>query len=218
MKRITLTFDNGPDPDVTPRVLDILRAKNAPSHFFVLGKHVATDWGRRCVERARDEGHLVGNHSYTHEIPLGEDPSADAVAREIIATERLLDPLDVGEHRFRPFGGGGATGPHLFSRAALEHLEAARYTCIVWNCVPRDWVDPGWLQTALAQCEALDHAVVVLHDIANASLASLPAFVDEIRARSWEITQDLPDDCVPMKAGRSTGAIASMTAPIQTWI
>lgn len=210
MKRVTLTFDNGPDPDVTPRVLDILRDKRAPSHFFVLGKHLATEWGQRCVARARDEGHIVGNHSYTHEIPLGEDPSADAVAREIVATERLLAPLDLGAHRFRPFGGGGKIGPHLLSRAAVAHLEAERYTCVVWNSVPRDWVDPGWMPTALAQCEALDHAVVVLHDIADASLASLPAFVDEIRARGWEITQDLPDDCVPMKAGVPALALAAM--------
>ena len=211
-KRVTLTFDNGPDPDVTPRVLDVLRAENVPSHFFVLGRHLATPWGRACVERARDEGHIVGNHSYTHEIPLGEDPSEDAVAREIVATEALLAPLGLGERRFRPFGGGGKIGPHLFSKAALSHLEAQRYTCIVWNSVPGDWFDPGWMQTALAQCEALDHAVVVVHDIANASLASLPDFIAEVRARGWDLTQDLPDDCVPMKAGRSSPVIAAMTA------
>ena len=211
-KRVTLTFDNGPDPDVTPRVLDILRDERVPSHFFVLGKHVATDWGRRCVERARDEGHIVGNHSYSHEVPLGEDPSDDAVAREIIATEALLAPLGLGPRRFRPFGGGGKIGPHLFSKAARAHLEAHEYTCVVWNAVPRDWVDPAWTETAFTQCEALDHAVVVVHDIANASLASLPAFIAAVRARGWELTQDLPDDCVPMKAGKSAMALAMMTA------
>ena len=212
MKRVTLTFDNGPDPDVTPRVLDVLRDQDVPSHFFVLGKHIAMPWGRACVERARNEGHIVSNHSYTHEVPLGEDTSTEAVAREIVATEALLAPLGLGARRFRPFGGGGKIGPHLFSKAALSHLEAERYTCIVWNAVPRDWIDPDWMQTALVQCEALDHAVVVVHDIANASLASLPAFIKEIRARGWELTQDLPDDCVPMKSGTSAPAIVGMTA------
>lgn len=213
MKRVTLTFDNGPDPDVTPRVLDLLRHEKVPSHFFVLGRHVAHDWGRDLVVRARDEGHIVSNHSYTHEVPLGEDPGPGAVAREIAGTEALLAPLALGARRFRPFGGGGKIGPHLFSPDAVRHLVDEGYTCIIWNAVPRDWVDPtGWKDTALAQCEALEHAVVVVHDLPGACIDALPAFIAEVRARGWELTQDLPDDCVPIRDGRIVGDIASMTA------
>ena len=59
MQRVTLSFDNGPDPDVTPGVLDVLRRRCVTAHFFVVGKRVAEPADRRLVERARDEGHMV---------------------------------------------------------------------------------------------------------------------------------------------------------------
>ncbi len=213
MTRVTLSFDNGPDPEVTPRVLDLLRERGIRAHFFVLGKHVATPWGRALVERAVSEGHLVGNHSYTHATPLGDDPRPDAVEREIVATTALLAPFMEEEKRFRPFGGGGAIGPHLFRRDVVEHLVAERYTVALWSSVPRDWVDPaGWPARALADCESREHTVIVLHDIASASLPGLPGFLDEARARGWEFTLELPDDCVPVRRGVITMDMGPLTA------
>lgn len=213
MTRVTLTFDNGPDPEITPRVLDLLRERGIRAHFFVLGKHVATPWGRLLVTRAVAEGHLVGNHSYTHETPLGNDPRPDAVEREIVATQALLAPLAPGEKRFRPFGGGGAIGPHLFRRDVVRHLVAEGYTVALWSSVPRDWEDPvGWPARALADCAARDHTVIVLHDIASACLPGLPGFLDEARARGWEFSTDLPDDCVPIRRGALTMDIDPLTA------
>ena len=213
MKRVTLTFDNGPDPQVTPRVLDLLRERGIQCHFFVLGKHVATPEGRSLVERAVREGHLVGNHSYTHEIPLGKDTRPGAVESEIGATERLLAKIVPGERRFRPFGGGGAIGPHLFRRDAIEHLTARRYTVVLWNSVPRDWEDPiGWVVRALFDIAKNDHTVLVLHDIPNACLDGLPAFLDEAQERGWEFTTDLPEECVPVRRGQLTTDIEPLVA------
>src|ERR1700760_570984 len=139
--RVTLTFDNGPDPDVTPRVLDVLRQRAVSAHFYVLGKWLGEPARRRCVARAADEGHIVGNHSFSHAVPLGDDPRPDAVMREIAATEALLAPI-VREKWFRPFGGAGALGPHLLSRAAVDFLTMSGYSCVLWNSVPRDWAEP----------------------------------------------------------------------------
>jgi len=153
MTRVALSFDNGPDPDVTPAVLDVLRDRGVPAQFYVLGKWLADPRCRRLVERARDEGHTIGNHSFGHAVPLGEDPRPDAVAIEIAATEALLAPLWPGARRFRPFGGGGVIGRHLLSPGAVDYLVAHRYSCILWNSVPRDWIDPGgWPARALADC------------------------------------------------------------------
>lgn len=213
MKRVTLTFDNGPEAGSTPAVLDVLRARGLRAHFFVLGKLVAAPAGRALVERARDEGHLVGNHSYTHEIPLGLDPRPEAVEAEIAATEALLDPLGLGERRFRPFGGGGAIGPHLLRADAVEYLRARDYTCVLWNSVPRDWEDPdGWSTRALADCASRSHTVLVLHDIAGACVAGLAEFLDEARGRGFEFTLDLPDDCVPLRRGRVAGDLGPLVA------
>lgn len=211
--KVTLSFDNGPDPAVTPYVLDVLARRGVLAHFFVLGKHVATEAGRALVERELEEGHLVGNHSYTHEVPLGDDPRPDAVEREIAATQALLDPLVPGGRRFRPFGGGGVIGPHLLSPRAVEHLRAEAYTCVLWNAVPRDWEDPvGWAARALADLPARDHTVLVLHDIPGACLAALDGFLGEVLARGGVFTLDVPPSCTPIVDGRVVnGGAASFT-------
>jgi peptidoglycan-N-acetylglucosamine deacetylase len=213
VRQVALSFDNGPDPDVTPRVLDVLRDRGAAAQFYVLGKHLGDPARRRLVERARDEGHIVGNHSFSHRTPLGEDPGPDAVEREIAATERLLSPLVPGPKRFRPFGDGGALGPHLLSPAAVAYLVAHQYSCILWNCVPRDWIDPdGWVQRAVAACSAQAHTLVVLHDIPNACLAGLEAFLTIVADRGMQLTLDVPPDCAPIVDGRVLADLSGIVA------
>jgi peptidoglycan/xylan/chitin deacetylase (PgdA/CDA1 family) len=211
--KLTLSFDNGPDPEGTPEILRILRTREVRAHFFVLGKHVATPAGRALVEREIGEGHLVGNHSYTHETPLGDDLRVDAVAQEIVATQALLDPLlgDDRPRRFRPFGGGGLVGPHLLSRAALAHLQAERYTCVLWNAVPRDWLDPrGWSTAALAALAENDHTVLVLHDVADACGDALDGFLGAAKDQGAEIGLELPRACTPILGGHITSDIAPL--------
>lgn len=210
--KLTLTFDNGPDPAATPQILDVLRARGLRAHFFVLGKHVATEAGRRLVEREIAEGHLIGNHSFTHEIPLGDDPRADAVTHEIVATQALLDPLLPDEpRRFRPFGGGGLLGPHLLSQAAAAHLIAERYTCAIWNAVPRDWIDQdSWAAAALASLDAQDHSVLVLHDVPNACLPVLDSFLGAAIDRGAQVVLDLPRSCTPILEGHITSELAPL--------
>lgn len=209
--RVTLSFDNGPDPLVTPRVLDVLARAGVKAHFYVLGKHLGDAVGRRSVERARDEGHVVGNHSFSHEVPLGDDPREDAVEREIVATEALLSPLVPGPALFRPFGGGGVLGPHLLSGRAVSYLVERRYSCVLWNSVPRDWEDPGgWPARALADCERHEHAVVVLHDVPGASLDRLEAFLGDLIERGAALTTDLPGSCVPIVDGVVRGDLSGL--------
>jgi peptidoglycan/xylan/chitin deacetylase (PgdA/CDA1 family) len=214
MSRITLSFDNGPDPEVTPRVLDVLRSSGVTAHFFVLGRLIESEQGYRLAARARDEGHLIGNHSFSHTIPLGEDPRADAVEVEIAATEALLVPLVAdGPRRFRPFGGGGVLGPHLLSPRAVDYLTTHGYSCVLWNSVPRDWVDPvGWVENALVECASLPHALVVLHDIPGACLDGLERFIHAARERGMEFGSDLPLECVPICEGRVVGDLAGIVA------
>jgi peptidoglycan/xylan/chitin deacetylase (PgdA/CDA1 family) len=214
VKRATLSFDNGPDPSVTPAVLDVLRRHGVTAHFFVLGKNVVDAAGRRLVARAVEEGHRVGNHSFSHETPLGQDRRPDAVAAEIVATEALLAPLVAFPRRFRPFGGGGVIGRHLLSRAAADYLVGHAYTCVLWSSVPRDWVDPeGWPARALADCAEQPHAVVVLHDIPSACLAALESFLDVARARGVDFVDELPLACTPILDGRVAGDLDAIVSP-----
>jgi len=215
-RRVTLSFDNGPDPEVTPRVLDVLAERGVTAHFFVLGKWLADPARRRWTVRARDDGHLIGNHSFSHATPLGVDRRADAAEREIAATEALLAPIlpGPGPKRFRPFGSGGVLGPQLLSRVAVEHLVAHGYSCVLWNSVPRDWIEPdAWAARALADCAARDHTLLVLHDVPGACLAGLAGFLDAARGAGIALVSELPAACVPIVAGRVVGELAGLVAP-----
>ena len=211
--KLTLSFDNGPDPEVTPAVLDVLGERGVTAQFYVLGKHLAAPAGRRLVERARDAGHVVGNHSFSHAVPLGLDRRPDAVDAEIAATEALLAPLVPGPRRFRPFGDGGALGRHLLSRRAVDYLVAHGYSCILWNSVPRDWIDPGgWPARALADCATRPHTLLVLHDVPDACLAGLAGFIDAARAAGFELVNDVPPACAPIVDGRIVGDLDGLVA------
>ena len=201
--RITLTFDNGPDPVVTPRVLDVLAGAGIKATFFVLGHKLQESAGRAAAERARREGHWIGNHTYNHAGPLGLCTDPDVGGREIGRTQALLGDLADERRLFRPVGGGGRLGRHLLSRPALDHLMAGRYTCVLWNAIPRDWEDPeGWVETALAQCRALEWSLVVLHDVPSGAMDRLERFIAEARAAGATFVQELPPACLPLVRGQ----------------
>ncbi len=202
MGAVHLTFDNGPHPEVTPRVLDVLDRHGVTATFFVLGRQLAAPGGMDLARRIRDAGHRLGNHSWSHETPLGDDPGPAAVARELTATQDLLDRVWHGPAWFRPFGGGGVLGPHLLSPNAVDWLVARRATCVLWNAVPGDWLDAdAWPAKALAQLAENAHTVIVLHDVLPGAMAHLDRFLGEVEAAGHRFTDGLPADCVPIRGG-----------------
>lgn len=199
---VTLTFDNGPSPGTTEWVLEVLAQRGVRASFFLVGTMLNRKGARDLAVRAVEEGHWVGNHSMTHTTPLGSVVDRAEVAREIEETQELIGPLSHQRRFFRPFGGGGIIGPHLLGQPAVDLLCEGAYTCVLWNSVPRDWEDPvGWVATALADIERLDHAVVVLHDLPTGAMDALPAFLDELEARNTVFSQDFPDDVIPIERG-----------------
>jgi peptidoglycan/xylan/chitin deacetylase (PgdA/CDA1 family) len=202
MKRVTLTFDNGPVPGITEGVLEILSARRIPATFFVIGERLGTAAGRALAQRAHAQGHWIGNHSLTHSVPLGENADAGYARREIEGTQRQIGELAHREKLFRPMGRGGAIGPHLLSRAALDCLQAGEYTCVLWSSVPGDWKDQeGWVERCLADVAAQDWATVVLHDIENASLPRLSELLERLATLDVEYRQDFSDDVVMLRRG-----------------
>ena len=92
MGRITLTFDNGPEPEMTSLVLDVLRKQAVQATFFVIGRNLERPGARAVVERARAEGHWIGNHSFTHRISLGNAPTDSFFDDEVSRTFDALVP------------------------------------------------------------------------------------------------------------------------------
>ena len=216
MSRLTLTFDNGPDPACTPGVLDLLRDRGIAASFFVCGQgnrlHPAMKAGgaqeRRILERAQAEGHWIGNHSLSHTLELGTTDDAARIEREIAGCDAILGELN--EHRlFRPYMAGGQWTRRILSPAAVDHLCRHGYTTVLFNCLPRDWESPEtWPEEALRQMASLDWACLIVHDVARyGSMTQLERFLDEVAKRDVEIVQAFPDECVPIRAGRLVGAI-----------
>lgn len=207
---VTLSFDNGPEPAVTPGVLDILARLEVQASFFVLGRKLALPGRRALAERALAEGHWIGNHTYTHETPLGRASGADVAEREIGRTENLIGDLAHPDRFFRPFGGQGRIGPHLLSPAVAAYLKAGGYTCVLWNSIPRDWENlETWPEVALEQCRAQPWSLVVVHDVEPDRMGSrLERFIGDVREAGGRFRQDFPPDCVPILRGEETMPLA----------
>jgi peptidoglycan/xylan/chitin deacetylase (PgdA/CDA1 family) len=213
MACITLSFDNGPDPEATPLVLDVLRRCGLRASFFVLGDKLRDRERRAVCERAHDEGHWIGNHTFNHLVPLGLSPDPNIAQREIGRTQALLGSLSDRRRLFRPFGGGGLLDKHLLNRSCLDFLIEGEYTCVLWNVVPKDWEDPDrWVERAIEQCFATDRALVVLHDLATGAMDRLETFIEMARENGATFKQDFPPECVPLLRGRVVAAIDGYVA------
>ena len=211
MKRLSLTIDNGPEPAVTHAVLDVLKTRQLKATFFAIGRKLAAEGGLAAASRALAEGHRVGNHTYHHKVPLGRLTAAEAIA-EIDRTEALLRPIGATSRLFRPYAGEGILHPALLHRAALAHLAAGGFTCVLWNSVPRDWIEPDlWVDRALADIDRQDWTVVVIHDIGSGAMAHLDRFLAAVEARGVAIVPELPDDCVPLRDGRAVFSVEHLT-------
>ena len=200
MPQVTLTFDNGPDPDVTPEVLRTLRRRGLKATFFVIGEKLRD--GRHLAAMAHAEGHWIGNHTLNHPVPLGQCQEPGQATREIEETERLIGDLAHPRRFFRPFANGGDLSSGLLNREAVEHLRAARHTVMLWYAVPRDWLYPStWIGSALDQCTVRPHTVLVLYDLPTGAMAQLDRFISLALETGLDFTQDFPADCMPIVSG-----------------
>jgi peptidoglycan-N-acetylglucosamine deacetylase len=212
--RVTLTFDNGPTAEATPMVLDALARRAVRAVFFVVGRRIEDRRLRDLAARARDEDHLVGNHTYSHARQFGDVEAPDDVIDEIDRTQTLLGDLAGPERLFRPYGRGGSLDRHLLNDTAIDHLKAQGFTMALWTCVPRDWEDPdGWVDRALTDCAAGPWSVVVLHDLPTGAMAHLDQFLGELADRGAEARTDFPQNSTPIFRGRQIADLGAFTSP-----
>ena len=204
VKRVTLSFDNGPTPEVTDRVLGILERAAIKTTFFVIGDKLGDADAHALAIRAHAAGHWIGNHTLTHAIALGDRPDAAYVAREIGETQKLIGGLAHGDKLFRPYGKSGRVGPHLLSKAAKAYLLEHRYCAILWNSVPGDWRDPdGWVERCVADVAAHDWTAVVLHDVIGGCLRRLPELLARLDHLGVEWRQDFPENVIMTRGGKT---------------
>lgn len=208
---VSLTFDNGPWPGVTDAVLDELAQRGLPATFFVIGNLLVGE-GLDLAQRAVAEGHRLGNHTQTHSRLLGAaEDAAAVVAAEIEPTAGRLAGLGGEEKLFRPYAAGGVLDHRVLNAAAVSYLVAHRYTCVLWNSLPRDWEDPdGWPERALADVGGQPWTVVVLHDVDTGAMKQLPRFLDALADMEAEVRPDFPESCLPIRSGRVEHDLSSL--------
>jgi peptidoglycan/xylan/chitin deacetylase (PgdA/CDA1 family) len=188
---------------VTDHVLDILAERSLRVIFFVVANRVARDAAARgLLTRMVGDCHRVGNHSLTHGRPLGELRERETIA-EIATAHDILREFTGENFLFRPWGTEGQLDRRCLNRSAVNYLVSGKHTCVLWNSVPRDWVDPGgWVDRALTDIRAAEHTVVVIHDVPSGAMNELPRFLDELDREGVAVTGELPDECVPIVDGR----------------
>jgi len=213
MRRLTLSFDNGPFPGTTEKVLAVLDRYAAPASFFLVGERLKSAGGRQTAGRIKAAGHRIGNHTMTHGTPLGLRTEPDHPEREIGDTEALIGDLAEPVRLFRP-NGGGVSGPHLLSPAAVDYLVRHRYTVVTWNSVPRDWEPPpdAWIARALADIRRQAWTLVVLHDRPDTGAMDYLARFLEAVAGEVEWAREFPDSCLPMVGGEIRPGLESIVA------
>ncbi|MDF1592781.1 MAG: polysaccharide deacetylase family protein [Desulfobacterales bacterium] len=155
-KAVALTFDDGPDPLSTLPLLDLLRKHRAPATFFVTGRKAAEH--PEIMKAILDQGHSVGNHSYTHNN-LVMFRSCKTIIREIEAAQNVLNDFGVLALAFRP--PVGITGPRLGPALVKTDRYIVNFSCRALDGGNR-WIK-GLSKKILKQVGPGD--IVLLHDV-----------------------------------------------------
>jgi peptidoglycan/xylan/chitin deacetylase (PgdA/CDA1 family) len=183
-RAVALTFDDGPFPYFTARILAVLRRLHAPATFFLIGRNAAAY--PQLVREEVAAGMAIGNHSYDHpNWPPFARLRRWRVRAEIASAQNALARLGIHPVLFRP--PGGSYSPYVVHTAAALGLRVT-----LWSVDPRDWLHGTTarqiVQRVLAKVRA--GSIVELHDGGgnrNATLRALPTIINGIRKRGLNL-------------------------------
>lgn len=169
---VALTFDDGPHPELTPRLLDLLASERVCATFYVIGSYAARF--PEIVCRALDAGHEIGNHSWSHPW-LTHLPLAQA-STEISRTDALLQRL-LGEepNSVRP--------PYGAMDRQIEQLAWPR-PMLLWDVDTLDWRHRNAAAVTRA-ATAGDGGIVLMHDIHPTTILAVPAIIRDFKERGF---------------------------------
>jgi cellulose synthase/poly-beta-1,6-N-acetylglucosamine synthase-like glycosyltransferase/peptidoglycan/xylan/chitin deacetylase (PgdA/CDA1 family)/spore germination protein YaaH len=190
---VALTFDDGPDPVWTPKILDILKAEHVPATFFIIGENALTEHG--LLERLVRDGHEVGSHTYTHPNLANATPAQTAL--ELNATQRLFQAFTGRSLRlFRAPYFGDAEPTTADEIVPVAEAQRLGYLSVGLHVDPGDWKRPGVQAIIDGTIEGVEAAgpdrsgqVVLLHDSGGdraQTVAALPIIIHELRARGYQ--------------------------------
>jgi peptidoglycan-N-acetylglucosamine deacetylase len=222
-KQVALSFDDGPDPEWTPRILDILKHYGVHGTFFMIGEVAQNNVG--IMQRVYREGHEIGNHTFTH--PDISEVSLTQVDLQLNLTERLFaSKLGVQPLYFRPPYSVDQEPDTNDQAAPVDHVQGLGYVIIGnkidtndWNEHPRkspqEITDSVFQQIADMETHPWNKgSVILMHDGGgdrSATIAALPVLIEALRARGYEI---IP---VSQLVGKTRDQVMPPLTPQQRW-
>jgi len=180
---IYLTFDDGPHPVITPRILDILRSGNIKATFFVVGSRLETRTLAEIVVAAAFEGHAIGNHTFTHpDLTVCSDQE---IRDEIESTSARLRSLGIDCRLLRPPYG-------RTNRRVVDVVQQLGYELVLWDNDPRDWrtdcARNQWVTNAILDVDRRNTRVLVCHDTHQQTADHLSTLIEELSVRGFDFS------------------------------
>lgn len=175
---VALTFDDGPDPDQTPRLLEILASRGVQATFYLIGANASAH--PDLVARIHEEGHELGNHTLTHRFLTTQ--TASSIRHELAATDgAIADVLGHSPDTLRP--PYGAITPSIAGWASQEF----NYRTVLWSVDATDWERPD-ATTIANRIASGTHpgAIVLLHDPVPETIEAVPEVLDRLLERGIE--------------------------------
>jgi spore germination protein YaaH/peptidoglycan/xylan/chitin deacetylase (PgdA/CDA1 family) len=182
-----ITFDDGPDPKWTPKILDVLRQRNVHATFFVIGANAEQSMG--LLRREYAEGHELGNHTYSHPniAMMGEERTK----LELSWTQRIIEhSIGVSTTLFRPPYNADSQPETPEEILPVWRAQRAGYITIAESIDPRDWEAGTTADKILSEVreDRSEGAVILLHDGGgdrSATVAALPLIIDYFREQGY---------------------------------
>jgi peptidoglycan-N-acetylglucosamine deacetylase len=182
--QVAISFDDGPDPRWTPKILDILKGANVKAAFFLVGANA--ERYPKLVRRIVDEGHEIGNHSYYH--PNLALCWPEHIRLELNATQLLLETITGRSTTlFRPPYAADTSPAQLSELTPLQIAEDLNYLVVLESIDPQDWARPGAdIILRRVKQQRRDGSIILLHDAGgdrSQTVEALPRILEWLHIR-----------------------------------
>lgn len=187
-----LTFDDGPNVSITPKVLDILKETDVKASFFVIGRNV--DLYPDIVKRAYNEGHFIANHGYSHNNSIlykSKESFINEISKTDFAISNAIGISNYCSHVFRFPNGFMSPNNKKIKKQAISWLDEINYAYIDWNCLNNDSVKKynnyQLLNNLKKTCKGKNTLVILMHDTKDVSNSSnvLKESIDYLKSEGY---------------------------------
>jgi peptidoglycan/xylan/chitin deacetylase (PgdA/CDA1 family) len=204
-KEIVLTFDDGPMPPMTNRVLEVLRQECVRATFFLIGRNAKAF--PSLVQRMSEDGHTVANHSQNHHlVPIAGPLGVQEFEQGFQSIAAALEPAGASPAPFFRFPG------LLHSPVVESHAKAKRVTVMSADILADDWTPIGpdhILQRALMRLNGKGSGILLLHDVQPGLALALPKLLRELHARGYRVVHIVPKSTAEPTAAPPAATLVS---------